>query len=160
MKKLKRTQLFVDREVQGAFFTRTCIYWFVWVVSCALVVAGIHLATGVAHLSEKPLEDPWVYLRPVLVTSILLLPIALYDVVVLSNRVAGAMTRIRRAMHRLAAGEHVEPIKCREKDFWTGFAAEVNAVIARVEHLERELERANVRNFAADEALAVESSAL
>lgn len=155
MKKLKRTQLFVDRQVQGAFFTRTFIYWVAWVVSCTVVVASIHLFTSVAHMSEKPWQDAWVYLQPVLITSLLLLPIILYDIVVLSNRVAGAMTRIRGAMKRLAAGEHVEPIKCRQKDFWTGFAAEVNAVIARVEHLERELERASVRNFAEEEEVAV-----
>ena len=53
----------------------------------------------------------------------------------------------------VAAGEQVEPIRFREGDFWVSFADEFNAVVARLEHLERELERANLRSFAEQEAI-------
>ena len=46
---------------------------------------------------------------------------------------AGPLVRLRRSMRALARGEHVEPIKFREGDFWQEFAEEFNAVAARVQ---------------------------
>ena len=75
------------------------------------------------------------------------MPIVLYDVTMLTNRLLGPLVRLRREMRRLAEGQRVEPFEFREKDFLREFATEFNSVAERMARLEDELETARVREF-------------
>jgi hypothetical protein len=46
---------------------------------------------------------------------------------------------MRRSMRLLAAGERVEPIQFREKDYWKDAASEFNEIVDYVEQLRAEL---------------------
>ena len=72
----------------------------------------------------------------------LLVPIIAYDVLVISNRFAGPLYRMRRSLRALGAGESVDPIHFRDHDFLQELAVEFNAVADRVEQLRRDLEEA------------------
>jgi signal transduction histidine kinase len=78
----------------------------------------------------------------VVLASVVLVPVIMFDVLVTSNRFAGPLYRVRRAMRELAAGERVGAIQFREKDFLQDLADEFNAVAQRVEELEDELQAA------------------
>jgi hypothetical protein len=91
------------------------------------------LVTGPSRLFYRHFDDMWFYYGPALIVSTLILPFVVMDIIRLSNRFAGPMVRLRRAMRALARGEHVAPIKFRENDFWQPFAEEFNAVVARVQ---------------------------
>ena len=51
---------------------------------------------------------------------VILLPVFLYDTVKLSNRFAGPVIRLRRAMQAISQGNAVEKLQFRENDFWRG----------------------------------------
>jgi hypothetical protein len=78
-------------------------------------------------------DDMWFHFGPALVASLLLLPLVLFDVIRFSNRFAGPLVRLRRAMRTLARGEQVLPIKFRDGDYWQDFADDFNAVAATVQ---------------------------
>jgi hypothetical protein len=69
---------------------------------------------------------------PALFASMLLLPVALIDMARMSNRFAGPILRLRRAMKDLADGREVQPIRFRDHDYWGDFAEDFNRVLARI----------------------------
>lgn len=76
---------------------------------------------------------------PLVLTSLVLVPLIMFDVVAISNRFVGPLFRMRRSMRALAAGQEVEPIYFREKDFWQDVAQEFNLVLGRFEEMKQEL---------------------
>jgi hypothetical protein len=132
-----RRQLFVDRQVQGALLFRICVYWCFSVLTICLLTLCLQ---AINHPNRPFLEyfafsEFFVQYGPVLLTSLVLVPLIMFDVVALSNRFVGPLLRMRRSMRALAAGQEVEPIHFREKDFWRDVAQEFNLVVARIEDL-------------------------
>ena len=142
---ITRRQLFVDPEVQGALVARAIIYW----VACTLSIALLLLCSRVLFGPVRPLtfhlENMWFFYGPALIASVLVLPVAITDIIRVSNRFAGPLTRLRRGMRRLAKGQPVAPLEFRRDDFWYEFAEEFNAVVREVEELrQKERERQEV----------------
>jgi hypothetical protein len=135
-KKKQRKRLFVDPKVQGALVTRVVLYWFVCLITLTLMLLCWRIVTGPARMFYTHFDDMWFHYGPAAVASLLLLPLVAIDIVRLSNRFAGPMLRLRRAMGELAQGRHVEPVEFRDDDYWHDFAEQFNAVARRVESLE------------------------
>ena len=70
---------------------------------------------------------------PTLLAVLALAPILIRDLCRLTNRFAGPMVRLRRAMHDLAEGREVSPIHFRERDFWKDLVIDFNRVVERVQ---------------------------
>ena len=132
-KKRMRKHLFIDPKVQGALVTRVVFYWILCIMTVFLMLLCWRIVTGPARMFYTHLDDMWFFYGPALVASLLLLPLVIIDVIRLSNRFAGPMLRLRRAIRELARGEHVEPIEFRDGDFWGEFAEEFNTLLARVQ---------------------------
>jgi len=132
-----RKQLFVDPETQGALVARAIIYWVACTLSIALLLLCWRVFTGPVRPFWFHLENLWFFQGPALVASVLVLPLAVIDVIRLSNRFAGPTVRLRRAMRALAAGHHVAPLEFRKTDFWYDFAEEFNAVAEEINTLRR-----------------------
>jgi hypothetical protein len=130
---MKRRQLFVDHKVQGALVMRAISYWFMCLLTVALMLLCWRVLTGPARLFYRHLDDMWFHFGPALIASLILLPIIVVDIIRLSNRFAGPMLRMRRAMQNLAKGERVPPLQFRDNDFWKDFAQDFNALLARVQ---------------------------
>jgi len=131
--KTMRKHLFVDPKVQGALLLRVIFYWFVCLLTIALMLLCWRIVTGPAQLFYTHLDEMWFQYGPACVASLLLLPLVIVDVLRFSNRFSGPLLRLRRSMRQLAQGEDVEPIEFRDGDFWKEFAQEFNAVVARVQ---------------------------
>jgi hypothetical protein len=127
-----RRQLFVDPKVQGALVLRVLLYWVVCLITITLMLLCWNVLRT-PRMFYTFLDDMWLQYGPALLASFLLLPVVVVDIIRLSNRFAGPLFRLRRCMRALARGEHVEPIRFREGDFWRDFAEEFNAVLARVQ---------------------------
>ncbi len=134
--KVMRRQRFVDPKVQGALVVRAVVYWVVCLTTIMLMLLCWRIVTGPARPFHAHFDDMWFFYGPPAVASLLLLPLVIVDVIRVSSRFAGPMLRLRRSMRSLARGEHVEPIKFRDGDFWHEFAEEFNQVLARVQGLE------------------------
>jgi hypothetical protein len=130
-----RTQLFVDPEVQGALVARAIIYWVACMLSIALLLLCWRVLTGPVRPLWFHLENMWFFYGPAFIASLIVLPVAVTDMIRVSNRFAGPMTRLRQSMRALAKGRKVQPIEFRKDDFWYEFAEEFNAVVREVEAL-------------------------
>lgn len=130
-----RTQLFVDPEVQGALVARAFLYWVACTMSIALLLLCWRILTGPVRPLWFHLENMWFFHGPALVASLIVLPVAIMDMIRVSNRFAGPMTRLRQSMRALAKGRSVAPIEFRKNDFWYEFAEEFNALVREVEEL-------------------------
>jgi hypothetical protein len=133
MKPFHRKKLLVDRQVQWAFLLRAIGYWFLCMLTVLLLLVFSSMLAEPVRLFMPEADGPWLRLGPTIICCVLLLPVVVYDFLKLSNRLAGPVFRLRKAMRALAAGEHVEPLRFRDGDFWREFADEFNAV-ARLVH--------------------------
>ncbi len=122
MKPKFRNKLFVDAPVQLMLVTRVLCHWVVFFTLFFLTLLTI----------EYFLRDPGVTLIDctkivltkhaiVVVLSLALLPVFLYDTIKMSHRFAGPIYRFRKSLKTLAEGQVVEEISFRGKDFWSDY---------------------------------------
>jgi hypothetical protein len=131
--KNRRKRSFVDPTVQGGLVLRIAIYWVVFMIDVALALASWWLLASPARDFNPSLREMWCVYAPVLVVSLLLLPLAILDTIRFSNRFVGPLVRLRRSMRQLACGNHVAPITFRRTEFWQDLADDFNAVLERVQ---------------------------
>ena len=132
MQAWRRRRVLVDRKLQGSLLFRVALYWLCCQLSMALML-GCCLALDESPRSSAAwLQQIWVQYGQALIASLLVLPLVLLDCLVISNKFAGPMLRLRRAMKQLADGQPVAPIRFRRGDFWGEFTTEFNRVLARI----------------------------
>ena len=134
MSRWKRKRVTTDVNLQGKLCLRVVLYW---VICCATITA---LLTGRGALGGVDSDiGLGVVLRAAL-ASFLVLPLALFDCLVFSNRFAGPSWRLRQALDSLANGQDVGTIQLREKDEFRDLADSVNRIAKRLETQEHDLE--------------------
>ena len=140
MRLTPRKRYLVDSKLQGSLLMRSIGYWCFCVLAIGMVLLLWQVATGPHRpfLSYFSLHEIVERHGAVVLASVLLLPILLLDVLIITNRFAGPLYRLRRSMRALAAGEHVQPVVFRDGDFWHDVADEFNAVAAYVDELKQE----------------------
>ncbi len=141
---MARRRQYVDPEVQGTLVRRVALYWVASISAIILLLTIVPVAIGTTVVSsEKAVGEMLIValldLWPLAVSSLLVLPFILYDAVRVSNRFAGPIFRLRRAMKKAANGEKVELVRFRDGDFWFDFAEDFNQVVTRIEQLEQQL---------------------
>jgi hypothetical protein len=146
MRLFKRKRLFVDASVQGALFIRIVVYWFSGLFVIGELVLYWHdlLHPGRPFFDQFDFPILFQEYSPVIVASFFILSLVLYDTLVLSNRFAGPILRLRRSMRALAAGEPVESLRFRKRDFWQEIAQEFDAIVQKQEELKKQLANAGV----------------
>ena len=136
MNKSKRNLLLVDAKVQTPLLFRVTFYWLISLALMGLLIAiQVGYGSPSASLGLK-LTRVLVAFGPALITSMLLLPLLLFDVVRYSNRFAGPMHRLRREFAKLADTGQAEQLDFREGDFWKELADQFNRIADRMERLE------------------------
>ncbi len=132
MLKLKkhRKKQFVDRAVQGTLLLHIVGHWVFFLFATGTLLLFVEMLIG------DP-RDAWRNLlhrhTPTVLVVLVLAPIFLRDLCKLSNRFAGPMVRLRRAMRDLAEGREVSPVHFRQRDFWQDIATDFNRVVQRVQ---------------------------
>jgi hypothetical protein len=147
----QRKKMFVDARVQGVMLRRLVIYWLFGLLAISQILLCWHIITGppTPFFDQFRFDLLWSEHAPVVIASLILLPIFLIDTVVLTNRFCGPLYRLRGAMRALAAGERIEPLKFRDKDFWREVADEFNLLAVHVEQLKRQVALASAAQKAA-----------
>jgi hypothetical protein len=131
-----RRRYLVDAKVQGALALRAVTYWACCVATITVLLLSWRIiVSGPAHTLKDDLADVWYQFGPVLIVSVLMVPIIIFDCIRLTNRFAGPIYRLRRSLQELGQGKPVQPLKFREGDFWREMADEFNAVAARMQKL-------------------------
>jgi len=132
MNTCRRSIFFIDRKVQGALVVRTGIYWLFCLFSVSLMLICWSAYTGPLKPFGVLVAELYHRHGPVLLASLILLPIATMDVLRLSNRFVGPAWRMRTALSELAAGRAIEPLNFRDDDYWTDLAGNLNEVALRL----------------------------
>lgn len=142
MAKFKRGTRFVDWKIQGALVGHTLFHWASFWIASVAVVYGLQILNGV--VSGDPESSVasvssamWDRYQPLAFAVIALLPLFCLDLILWSHRFAGPMIRIRRALHDLASGKSVQPIRLRAGDYWTDIAEDINLLQQRIERAEK-----------------------
>lgn len=140
----KRKRLLIAANVQIPLAIRAMIYW----LSCVVTVHLIRLFIDgpvralFGFTTEGDIAAWWVIYGPPFIASIFFVPIILYDILRLTHRFVGPMVRLKISLQKLSRGQEVEPIVFRKGDLWREFADAFNAVQARMDQLEADLEAA------------------
>jgi len=136
MNTCRRETFFIDRKVQGALVVRTAAYWLFCLFSVSLMLICWSVFTGPLKPFNVLAAELYHRHGAVLLASLIVLPIAVMDVLRLSNRFVGPVSRIRAALAELAAGRPIEPIQLRDDDYWCDLAGNLNEVAARLKQSE------------------------
>ena len=132
-----RRRIFIHGPIQGALISRIALYWLLSMFIQALLIMLLSVGSGSADDLYQMTQQFWWHVKLVLVSSLLTLPLLMLDIIKLSHRWVGPIFRLRTAMQALAMGESVQPLTFRAGDFWPDLAGDFNAVLGRVQHLDR-----------------------
>lgn len=147
----RRRTVLVDKSTQWAIVKQSLLHWVYHCLLTILLLGALEVLLGGVF---KPWNEHWRTIWPlaasVSLSLLILLPTFVLDSFRLSNRFAGPIGRVRRALRDLAAGKPFTPVGTRKGDFWPEIADELNAA---VETLMR-------KNAAEEDNLQVSSSAL
>ena len=128
MAKSKRRTVLVDKTTQWAIVKQMMRHWLYHSLVTILLLAILQVLLGGAFKSWKEnWESIWPLAASVYISLIVLLPMFILDSFKLSNRFAGPIGRVRRALRDVADGKPYSPIQLRKGDFWPEIAQEVNA---------------------------------
>ena len=113
----KRWRFWTDNTVHGELVVRVVVYWTVCQLAMVVAMVGMSFlfegspTSGAGSLS-------WL-LVPGITASAVVLPIALLDTIVFSNRFTGPMMRHRKHLVELAETGSAGGIRIRTRDFYT-----------------------------------------
>jgi hypothetical protein len=141
MKKQPQRRVYlIDQEVQGGLLHKAAWYWLLSlaVVGSLNVIGWIFIAPGVDVLVRIRELMPSFFgvLLVAMTSSLIVLPVLLYDLTKYTNRFAGPVYRLERTLNALADGKTVQPLSFREGDYWHELAEAFNRVAARLETAE------------------------
>ena len=146
-----RKQLLVDHPVQTEILKRLAFYgaaaftYFlvILVISQAMANEGVTMGQCLLHCL-----DEMVFWAPGLM---IMGPIAVYDLLRLTNRFAGPMFSLRREMGRLIEGQSERPLNFRDHDHWNEMSDLYNQI--RQEMLLLRDENAQLKRDASKETM-------
>jgi len=127
----RRRRYFVDAQVQGALLRQAVCYW-LWATATFALISFVYRILP-AWLSGAGLQESiWRDLGPFTIASAVLFPIVIVSAIRFSNRFAGPMVRVRRALKQLAQGETPPRLTLRDHDFWSDIASDINEIAGRL----------------------------
>ena len=113
---------------------RVGTYWSFCLLSIMLMVLCWSVYTGPPRRFADLFVELFHRYAPAMAASLILLPIAMIDVVRMSNRFVGPIVRLRGALSELAeTGRLSRPVKFRDNDYWQELATEFNRVTQQIQ---------------------------
>src|SRR5215212_6648578 len=143
-----RKKHFIDSHVQGALARRIIFHWLLFMVVTSIVAFVLQVLADPFRGLTSHLQDLWWAQGPFLLVMVFLLPVFVMDAIKLSNRFAGPIFSLRRAIRKVADGEAPRKLKFRQGDFWQDLAEDYNAMLSQLGAIEDE------KSETADEKLA------
>jgi hypothetical protein len=121
-----------DLRLQGGLVLRVVFYWALWQLGFAVAVfSSCRLESFSANVPTSE-PAPWQIIRHGMIVSSFLLPVAVVDMILFSNRFAGPILRLRQGLQGLAKGREGRPIRFRSGDLCQDLGHDFNLVLERV----------------------------
>ena len=147
-KKHRRLRVFADFQTQTAICFRTIIYWVVCQLSIFGTIwflAGLDGPGGASGSVTR-------FLVPAMIVSTCLLPLALLDQLIFTNRFAGPLMNFRRKFSAFVNDGVAEEINFRRKDYYRDLQDNFNKLCKEIAPAEK-VERVPVSTESEDETL-------
>lgn len=125
MKSHQRRQIMVDQPVQGVLTARVAIYWGMGMG--ATLFSGWIWQFWYPSDSESSLFPTG--LLPAVIGSLAVLPLAIVDMIRVSNRFVGPVHSLRNQLKCLSLGDSVRPLELRKGDYWNDLVRQFNEVV-------------------------------
>ncbi|HVT27280.1 MAG TPA: hypothetical protein VHE81_04615 [Lacipirellulaceae bacterium] len=138
----RRKKQFIDSNVQGALARRVILHWLVFTLITAVVTFILQVLADPFRPLSAHLHDMWLVQGPLLLVMVFLLPVFVMDTIKLSNRFAGPIFSLRRAIREVAQGGAPKKLKFRRHDFWRDLADDYNNMLSRLGALDDEADTA------------------
>ncbi len=122
----RRWRFWADKTIQGRLVFRLAIYW----VTCQFALVGTMVGMSFLTMGSPNTGTGsiWSLIIPGVTVSFLVLPFAIYDLVVFSNRFTGPMMRFRRHVAELAESGTADEIHFRPADFYCDLSENFNRI--------------------------------
>ncbi len=121
----RRRQFFVEPKIQGGIVLRAAVYW--------LIAMATFIIVDMVWTHRIPTQAGWTALAvecvPLVIVSMAILPLIIFDATTFSARFAGPLVRFRQALRQAAQGERVHPLRFRRGDFLHELADELNSYL-------------------------------
>jgi hypothetical protein len=140
MTKPRRKKHFIDSCVQGALARRIIGHWLLFLMVAAAVSFILQVLSNPFRPLAEHVQNLWWTHGPFLLVLVFLLPVFIIDTIKLSNRFAGPVYSLRRALREIVQGKPPRRLKFRKHDFWHDLAEDYNAVLVRLDLLDDEEE--------------------
>ena len=130
-----RRRLWINGAFQARLLLRPVVYLLIFVIVVWHVSFVIEALPALADSNKLRTGLGGLYLeclakqKPFLVALLLTLPVALYDLLKFSHRIAGPLFRCQKAMEAMAAGRPVGEFAPREGDHMPEFFRAFNALV-------------------------------
>ena len=125
MKSHQRRQIMVDQPVQGVLTARVAIYWSMGMG--ATLFSGWIWQFWYPSDSESSLFPTGIL--PAVIGSLVVLPLAIVDMIRVSNRFVGPVHSLRNQLKCLSLGDSVRPLELRKGDYWNDLVRQFNEVV-------------------------------
>ena len=154
MTKTRRHSLLADSRVQGLLLVRVTFYWFYCLLSIVLMTTIWHLTRGGMLGSGALFDKLYNESLPIVIATLMTLPLVIMDCMRFSNRFAGPVVRVKNALLALNRGEKVERFSLRKGDHWVELAEELNQLVAKLEKADSLVEGGQQVKSSSEEAVA------
>jgi len=128
--KHKRLRVLADFRLQGNLCLRIMIYWIVCQLSMIGTILAFSFLGGPASEVAAPISR---FIVPPLVISSLVLPIALLDMLMFSNRFAGPLLNFRRKLGELVENGACEDVRFRGGDYYRDLGDNFNKLREKIQ---------------------------
>lgn len=126
-KRNKRWRSFVDFKIQGALCARVCIYC----LGCQL--AAFVTMLGLAQLAGPGQTTMTQYIIPAAFIGLLVVPVALFDLIVFSNRFTGPIYGLKQRLNSLVNEGKIEKVHFRDGDYYQVLGTQFNQLCDSLE---------------------------
>lgn len=134
----QRRRILIDQPVQGGIALRLAVYWFCSIITAFVMLVVVQCIMDPATPFFTQLERAKSTAFPLLAAFLLMLPVVLRDLTRLTNRFAGPVYSLKRAMRELREGKLRGELKFRKGDYWHDLADEFNALAKQLEALKKQ----------------------
>jgi hypothetical protein len=133
--KRQRRRILIDQPVQGGIALRLSVYWFCTIITAFVLLVVVQCILDPSTPFFAQLDRAKSTAFPLLAAFLLMLPVVLRDLTRLTNRFAGPVYSLKRAMRELREGKLRAELKFRKGDYWHDLADEFNALAKQLEAL-------------------------
>ena len=138
-KKTPRKRVFIDSRIQGSLAVRVVLHWVIYISVCVAAMALVIFINDPTLASGEVFHYVVKATGPFMLVLTCALPLFIWDAVMVSHRFVGPVFRLRKSIQSAVNEGNIDPIFFRDNDFLNDLADDYNALLRKVDDLQRQV---------------------